>query len=173
MSTSSMPPKKPNLDGPAYESLRRLAHRLLKNEKLISIDATGLLHEAILKFLSAEIEVNDERHLKHVVARIMRNLIIDIARARRAQKRGPTRLDTLSLDRHGGSENPDFLELDTCLAELERLSSRMAQIVELRYFGGFTIREIAKAMDMGESTVSLELKKAKAWMRRRLRREMS
>lgn len=150
-----------------YDRLRDLARRRLGGDRDALLDTTGLVHEAYMKLVDAsEARVADRRHFLNLASRIMRNLLVDHARARRAGKRGggaamePLREAALIADE---TVEP-LLQLDGALERLGRLDARRARILEHRYFGGLSLEEVAEALDISLATVKRELRTARAWL---------
>lgn len=161
-----------------YGELRRLAARFLEGErKDHTLQPTALVHEAYLRLAGGAVpRWQDRVHFFAVAAQVMRRLLVDHARARRAEKRGggvrPLPLEA-ALD-IGSPEAGDpelLLALDEALVELAVHDARKARIVELRFFGGLTIEEAAEVLDVATSTVILEARLARAWLFRRMARE--
>lgn len=155
-----------------YEEMRRLAQRALDQEYgAKSVQATELVHEAYLKLAGSEgLSFESRAHLLATVARAIRRLLVDRARARQADKRGG-RLERVVLDDvidAISTDNPNLLDLDMALSELESVDSRQAKLVELRYFGGMTLAQAAEALDISLRTAAGDWAFARAWLRRRL-----
>jgi RNA polymerase sigma factor (TIGR02999 family) len=160
-----------------YEELRLLARAQLRgwrNEK--TLNTTALLHEAYLKLVDqTSSDWRSRGHFRAVAAKAMRHILIDHARGRGAAKRGGGRA-AVSLE--GVSEKLEaksvwgvrdvelLLALDDALGRLEKLSERQGQIIELRYFGGLTVDEIAETMGISPATVKRGLSLAQAWLYR-------
>lgn len=151
-----------------YGELRRLAHQRLRREHANrSLNTTGLVHDAYLKLVDVrQTRFRDRGHFLAMASRVMRRLLIDQARARRAAKRGgdaePVELDE---DLCISDEQADALAgLEEALQRLEILDPRQGQIVEQRYFGGLSIQEIADTLGVSLSTVKRELRFAHAWL---------
>lgn len=154
-----------------YGELRRLAHRHMRLERDgHTLQTTALLHEACLKMLGARVEWADRAHFFAVAARQMRHVLVDHAKAHAAAKRGagvaPLALD--DIDEPAGPASADILALDLALRQLQALDARKAQVVELRYFGGLGLAEIAEALGVSRSTVDNDLRFARAWLGRAL-----
>src|SRR5262245_3476008 len=155
-----------------YPELRRLARRHLRDERAGHVlQPTALVNEVYVRLVGHEQHCWANRsHFFGAAARLMRRILVDYARAERAQKRGgghvlvPLDVAAPVLD---GSP-VDFVSLDEALDALARVSSRQAQIVELRYFGGLTVAEVAEALQMNARTVDRDWAIARAWLRRRL-----
>ena len=158
-----------------YAELRRLAHRhLARIRPGDTLQTTALVHEAYLKLLgTARPEWNDRRHFFAVASRAMRQISVDYARTRAAQKRGGD-VSVLTLDEQLLSipeRAYELVLLDDALTELESLSERPARVVELRFFGGLSVEETAAVMDVSERTVKREWQKARAFLFDALQRE--
>jgi RNA polymerase sigma factor (TIGR02999 family) len=158
-----------------YAELKALAHRQLARIRPgDTLQTTALVHEAYLKLLgTARPEWHDRRHFFAVASRAMRQISVDYARTRSAQKRGgdtpPLSLDEQSLPVADRAE--DLLALDQALTELESLNERLARVVELRFFGGLSVEEAAAVLDVSERTVKREWQKARAFLFDALQRE--
>jgi len=157
-----------------YHELHRLAGAYLRRERREhTLQPTALVNEAYLKLI--------DQHPSHwqnraqffgIAAQLMRRILVDHARARRATKRGGDRY-LVSLDKigvFGGQPDLDLLALNDVLNRLAEIDPHQARLVELRFFGGLTIEETAEAMGISHATVEREWKMAKAWLRRELSR---
>ncbi|MDP8980617.1 MAG: sigma-70 family RNA polymerase sigma factor [Acidobacteriota bacterium] len=150
-----------------YQELRRLASYYMQRERPEhTLQATALVHEAYLRLAGGEKQDwQDRAHFFAAAAQVMRNLLIDHARARRRDKRGggcDICLDdaiTLAV-----VENPDLLAIDEALEGLVKIDPRQSRIVELRYYGGLSIKEVAAVLDISDRTVKREWQMAKAWL---------
>jgi RNA polymerase sigma factor (TIGR02999 family) len=155
-----------------YAELRRVAARALRGERQgHTLQPTALVHEAYVKLLGQQTPWQDRAHFLGCAARIMRNLLVDHARARRAEKRGGAGL-TVTLGEGLAIEaarDLDVLALHEALEQLAALDARQARVVELRYFGGLSVEETAEVLDVSQATVYAEWAVARAWLRRRLR----
>jgi len=157
-----------------YSELHRLARRHLAGERDGHIlQPSALVNEAFVRFMGgASVEWASRTHFFAVAARLMRQILIDFARAQDTRKRGNRRpyVDLRDVrDLHGESASPvDFIDLDTALNELARLDPRQAQVVELRYFGGLENAEIATVLGVSEPTVVRDWRMARAWLYARL-----
>lgn len=155
-----------------YDRLRAIAAgRSAAEKEAQTLHPTVLVHEAYLKlFEGARPPSWDGRnHFFGAAARAMRQIAVDHARRRNAQKRGGgwARVSVSGLTGDEAAE-VDLLDLDEALHELGALSERQAQIVELRFFGGLTTDEVARMLDLSPRTVQLEWRAARAWLRSRL-----
>jgi RNA polymerase sigma factor (TIGR02999 family) len=137
-----------------------------------TLQPTALVNEAYLRLLGGAGGApawNDRTHFLSAAARAMRNVLVDHARARNAQKRGSGLRVTLDDELRGaGDPGLDFLELNDALERLAAEEPRWARVVELRYFGGLELAEIAQALDVSTITVSRDWRFAKAWLAQRL-----
>jgi RNA polymerase sigma factor (TIGR02999 family) len=149
----------------AYTELHRLARtRLRDGGRNTVLDTTCLVHEAYLRFVGAgELRAEDRRAFFAYASQVMRSVIIDSARERIAQKRGgdwlPLTLSTqlaVNLDDH-----ETVLKVHEALEALERADPRLAQVAQMRYFGGYSEQEIAETLDIGERTVRRDWEKAR------------
>jgi RNA polymerase sigma factor (TIGR02999 family) len=158
----------------AYRDLKRVAHARLRQGGRGSLDTTVLVHETYLRFIeSGKLRSEDHRSFLAFASRVMRNVIVDTVRARLAQRRNAGAADlTLSTDleqRLPSGENA-ILEVHEALLALEKAEPRLAQVVEMRYFGGLTGAEIAKALRITERTVQRDWNKARLLLKVLLRR---
>lgn len=159
-----------------YNRLRQIAHQRRKAESDASLNTTSLVHEAYLKLVdSPRANLRDRGHFLGLASRVMRHLLVDHARARRAGKRGlgaaPVPLDDALLIADGTAENVS--ELDEALRRLEAIDERRARILEQRYFGGLTLEETSDALGISLATVKRELRSARAWLALELQRDLS
>lgn len=155
-----------------YDDLKRLAASQLKQERPEhTLHPTALVHEAYIRLVNQRTaEWNDRLHFFSIAARIIRRILIDHARERQALKRGGgRRAIAIEPDEVASPERDfDLVALDEALEELATLSERQARIVELRFFGGLTIPEIAEALSIGSRSVDREWQAARAWLFHRL-----
>ena len=149
-----------------YEDLRRLARaRLRPHRTMTMLDTTALVHESFLKLtLQKELAVEGRRHFFAYASQVMRSVIVDFARAQSAERRGGEFqhlvLDTALGERLAQPEN-EVLQVHEALQSLAAANPRLAQIVEMRYFGGLTEAEIAETLDISERTVRRDWEKAR------------
>ncbi len=150
-----------------YEELRALAHRQrMRRRPSETLNTTALVHEAYEKLARSGSAFADRHHFFRVAARIMRNVLVDHARARQRQKRGGGVPD-LPLDemRLAAAEEPSqLLALDEALTRLATLDERQSEVVELRYFVGLTIPEAAEVLGLSPATVKRDWAVARAWL---------
>lgn len=156
-----------------YGELRRLAAAVLRSESgHDTLQPTALLNDALIKLtLAAQAPAaDDRRHFARIVARAMRQVLVDRARRKLADKRGGG-IAPLPLHDHDAAltGNPaDLIALDDALAVLARLDPRAASVVELRVFAGLTIDETAQALEIHPSAVNREWAHASAWLKQHL-----
>lgn len=152
----------------AYEDLRGLARAVRRPGAAETIDTTALVHEAYFKLVpSRGLSVTSRAHFKHIVGRAMRQVLVDRARARTAQKRGgPDAFGvTLGEDAHGRTVDPlELIQLDDALRALEQVDGRGARVVECRFFGGLDVEETAAALGISTATVKRDWRAARAWL---------
>lgn len=149
-----------------YDQLRKLASRCLASEKPgHTLRATALVNEAYLRLIDAGASFNDRVHFFAVAARLLRQILVDHARAQNRQKRGAG-AQKLTLDESilVAPDQPGLLDLDDALNRLAANDRRKGEAVELFYFGGLTYDEIAIALEISPATVHRELRMAKAWL---------
>ncbi|HYH00223.1 MAG TPA: sigma-70 family RNA polymerase sigma factor [Terriglobales bacterium] len=156
------------LIGAVYAHLRRIAQQQLRRERPgHTLHPTALVHEAYLKLSSdADLNVNDRDHFFAVAARAMRQILIDHARHRNAEKHGGEWVHT-SFDGKqiaAGGADADLVALDSALDRLGQMDERARQIVEYRFFVGLSEQEIAELLGLSERTVRREWVKARAWL---------
>lgn len=156
-----------------YAPMRSLAHRrLLRAPNDHSLNTTGLVHEVYLRLVeSANLSFHDHEHFLAVASRVMRNVIVDFARARTAEKRGGGAA-VVELNEETWIANVDLesvTDLDEALTRLEQLDEGQARMVEQRYFGGLSLEEVAKANEVSLATVKRDLRSARAWLAAELR----
>ena len=158
-----------------YERLRQLAHQRLRGAPgEDSLNTTGLVHEAYIRLVDApRVDLPDRAHFLALASEVMRNLLVDRARARMAAKRGsgqaPLELNETLLIADDNLES--VTELDEALRRLEALSPRQALLLQHRYFGGLSLEESAMAVGTSLATAKRELRSAKAWLALELRGE--
>lgn len=156
-----------------YAELRRQAARAMRREEReYTLQATALVHEAYLRLIDQRRVVwRNRAHFFGVAAQLMRRILVDHARGRRAAKRGGG-LQQLALGDADaattGHEGVDVIALHEALERLAVLDPAQARIVELRYFGGLNIDETAEALDVSPATVKREWAIARAWLQREL-----
>lgn len=161
-----------------YTDLQRLARvRLAGRRPGDSLDTAALVHETYLRLAgSAAHDVVSRAHFFNLVARVMRNVLIDCARRRDAEKRGaalrvswPEGMDLAAPAAPAGASETELLALDAALARLQQESPRLARVVELRFFAGLALEEIAGLLGVGERTLKRDWRKARAFLQVELR----
>jgi RNA polymerase sigma-70 factor, ECF subfamily len=170
-------------DAAAFEQLVPLVHRELHKLARVfmaaegaghTLQPTALLNEAYLRLIGgAHVEWRDRAHFFATSARLMRRVLVDVARSKRYLKRGGgaamAPLDDaaeVAVDRE-----PDLVALDLALEALAEIDSRKSRVVELRFFGGLSVQETALALEVSPETVHRDWQFAKSWLRRELRKE--
>ncbi len=157
-----------------YEELRRLAKRFLRGERPgHTLQPTALVHEVYLNLVKRpDAEWKGQRHFMAVAARAMRNILINHAKAHRAEKRGGGMARVTLIDHDPENKGTpcefDLLALDDALSDLAKLTERGAKIVELRFFGGLTVPETAEILKVSPRTVKDDWQMARAWLFRAL-----
>jgi RNA polymerase sigma factor (TIGR02999 family) len=152
-----------------YDELRRLATAYLRGERVEhTLQGTALVHEAYLRLRNQpEIEWQNPGHLIGIFARVMRQTLTNHAVAKQRLKRGGDDKLQMTLEFYE-SRKVNVTALDAALSELETFDQRQAQIVELRFFAGLTIEQIAEVLAISPATVKREWSVAKIWLRREL-----
>jgi RNA polymerase sigma factor (TIGR02999 family) len=168
--TDGDPAARDALFAATYPELRRLAHsRLYGGGRNTVLDTTALVHESYLRLVqTGELTFEDRRAFFGYASRVMRSVIVDTARARSAERRGgDAQKLTLSTDlvRDLPQDEEGIVQVHEALLELEQADARAAQMVEMRYFGGYSDKEIADALDLTERTVQRDWEKAKMLLR--------
>jgi len=156
-----------------YEELHRMAARYLVGERSsISLQATALVNELCLRLLGWDpVPWQNRGHFFGVSARMMRRVLVDIARRRRAERRGgrdAVRVPLEAIEVAASEPGADLLAVDAALEQLAREDPRKAQVVELRFFGGLSIDETAESLGISARTVHLDWAFARAWLYRTL-----
>ena len=155
-----------------YPELHRIAAQHLRRERPgHTLQPTALVNEAFLRLAERPDRIwNDRAHFFAVAARIVRNVLVDHARAREAEKRGGGALTVVLTDAAAQVPAPEvnLIDLDTALRELEQLDAQQGRIVEMRYFAGLSVEEAAAVIGVSESSVKRDWVMAKTWIRRRL-----
>jgi len=154
-----------------YDELRNLAEAYLRHERAgHTLQPTALVHEVFLKLVDVEnIEWQGKAQFLALAARQIRKILIDHARRHRAAKRGAgARRVELQPDVAAPEIDVDLLALDDALAALADRSPRQSQVVELRYFGGMSVEEVAEVLGVSPRTVKGDWRAARAWLRQRM-----
>ena len=154
-----------------YHELRRLAAAYLRRERPgQTLQATALVHEAYLRLAGAGTPWQDKRHFVGIAARSMRQILVERARARGAQKRwaGLDRVSLTDALALAGQQDAMLPALDEALERLEHLDPQQAKIIELRYFVGLSVEEAADALGISPATLKRRWLLARAWLFREL-----
>lgn len=160
-----------------YEELRVRARHYMRRERPgHTLQATAVVHEAFVKLVEMNVSWQDRAHFFAVAARQMRRILVDHAKARyRAKRGGTTTTNSIEEELHALDTGPitsgdiDVLEIDEALERLAAHNARLAEIVELHYFGGLTYQELSETLKISEATVDRDLRLAKAWILKQIR----
>lgn len=148
-----------------YEDLKRLAHeRLRRNQPVTALGTTALVHESYLRFLNAsKLDLQDRGHFMVYAAKVMRSVIVDTLRKKLAERRGgDAPMVTLGTGiRDAAATDEDLLHLDEALSELARVDPQLVQIVDMRYFAGLPVDDIAEHLGLSARTVFRHWEKAR------------
>jgi RNA polymerase sigma-70 factor, ECF subfamily len=155
-----------------YGELRALAESYLRQERPgHTLGATALVHEAYVRLIGQQaVEWQNRAHFFAIAAQAIRRILVDHARSRETAKRGGDR-ERVRLDEDvavQGERDLDLIVLDDSLEKLARLHPRQAQIIELRFFGGLSLKEVAQTLGVSPRTVDGDWHMARAWLRREL-----
>ena len=155
-----------------YDEMRQIAQRLLRHESPgHTLQPTALVNEAFLRLAGKnQIDWQGKTHFFAIGAKVMRRILVDHARGKKAQKRGGEQCRIpLSDELCVSSRNDeDVLAVDEALEKLEDLDVRQAKVVELRFFGGLTVEEVAEALGVSKRTIESDWTMVRAWLRREL-----
>lgn len=149
-----------------YTELQSIGHRMIAHEQAASLATCGLVNELYLQFHDTHgLMINDRRHFLGLCGRVMRQILMQHARRRKADKRGGSNSDlTLQEELISGGRPVPLLNLDEALQELAALNERQARLVELRYFVGLSVADAADALEISEPTAHRDWKLAKAFL---------
>jgi RNA polymerase sigma factor (TIGR02999 family) len=155
-----------------YRDLHRLAERHLRSESPShTLQSTALVHEAYLRLIDQRnTRWQNRAHFFGISAQLIRRILVDHARARKAEKRGGDAAE-IQIDESVAApeqQNLDLVVLDDCLKTLAGIDPQQARLVELRYFAGLTVEETAEVMRVSPTTIKREWRLAKAWLRREI-----
>jgi RNA polymerase sigma factor (TIGR02999 family) len=156
-----------------YDQLHRLAHHYVAREQRGDLlQTTSLVNEAYIRLVEiTRLEWQDRAHFLAMAATVMRRILVEMARARAAERRG-ARLRLVEFDEtlHGVQDaTNDLVAIDEALGRLAAQDSRAARVVEMRFFGGLTVEEIAEVLSVSPNTVKRDWTAARLWLRRALR----
>ena len=157
-----------------YGELRKLAQSYMQNERSDhTLQATALVHEAFIRLVDWEkVSWQNWAHFFAVAASVMRKILVDYAREKRAQKRDfGQKLELSEAISFSPQKEVDLIDLDEALEDLAKFDEQQSKIVELRFFGGLTLEETAHALGISAATVSREWTVAKAWLFQRISNE--
>jgi RNA polymerase sigma factor (TIGR02999 family) len=156
-----------------YEELRSLAYAHMSRQNDHTLSKTELVHEAYLKMVDQQkIDFNDRSHFWAIASKCMRQILIDYARKKKAQKRGGDQKDMTYIDELYKAQEQKATELigvDAALDRLAELNQRLSDVVEMRFFGEMTIEDTAEVLDVSKSTVKRDWKKARGWLHKELK----
>jgi len=149
-----------------YDELRRLARSYMRAERgSHTLQATAVVHEAFLRLIQANVALQDRVHFFALASRLMRRVLVDHAKSRSRLKRdGRSLAAPLSTEDAPLDANFDVVALDDALEGLAQLEPRLAQVIELHYFGGLTYDQIAETVDASTATVHRDIRLARAWL---------
>ena len=152
----------------AYPDLKRMAQRQLRRESGQAFQTTELVNEAVMRWFKGRQSAHSTQTWMAIMAKVMRNVLVDEARSRHAQKRGnnPQKI-TININAELADEpNSSFeiLDLEAALNQLHSMDARKAEVIECHYFGGMTVKEMAMHFAVGEATVKRDLITARAWI---------
>ncbi|HYP28951.1 MAG TPA: sigma-70 family RNA polymerase sigma factor [Blastocatellia bacterium] len=157
-----------------YDNLHRLARSYLRRERPDhTLQATALVNEAYLRLVDQnKIRWQNRAQFFGVAAQLMRRILVDHARAQRADKRGGEgiKLSLTAADRIARWRNVDLIALDDALKTLAEIDPQQSRIVELKFFGGLTIEETAEILGISHATVERDWSMARAWLRREIKK---
>jgi RNA polymerase sigma-70 factor (ECF subfamily) len=153
-----------------YSDLHRIAEKYLHNSPDATLQPTALINEAYLRLVGVQAPLQGRKHFFALAAKLMRQILVDRARRHAAGKRGGGfQMTLLNEENHGVNTGiEEFLILDQALNRLSQAEPRLAQVVELHYFGGLTASEISELLDVPAWSVTRDHRLAEAWLRRAL-----
>jgi RNA polymerase sigma factor (TIGR02999 family) len=150
-----------------YDELRRLARNYMRAERgSHTLQATAVVHEAFLRLIQANVALQDRGHFFALASRLMRRVLVDHAKSRSRVKRNAGVRDLIPDDSTTALPLVDFdvVALDDALEGLQQMEPRLAQVIELHYFGGLTYDQIATAVGASAATVHRDIRLARAWL---------
>ena len=156
-----------------YKELRRLAHYHLQAERPDhTLQSTALVHEAYVRLLGGQpVELQNRAHFVAVASRLMRQILVDYARNRRANKRdGGLRIEFDDIPALPITGDAELVALDDALQELSRVDDRQGKIVEMKFFGGLSSPEISHVLGISRATVDRDWATARVWLHRQVSR---
>jgi RNA polymerase sigma factor (TIGR02999 family) len=150
-----------------YDELRRLARNYMRAERgSHTLQATAVVHEAFLRLIQANVALQDRGHFFALASRLMRRVLVDHAKSRSRIKRNAGGKDFIAEDPGEPLPSMDFdvVALDDAIEGLQQMEPRLAQVIELHYFGGLTYDQIAAAVGTSAATVHRDIRLARAWL---------
>jgi len=150
-----------------YDELRRLARSYMRGERgSHTLQATAVVHEAFMRLIQANVAMQDRGHFFALASRLMRRVLVDHAKSRSRIKRNSGVRDMIAEDTGAVLPPVDFdlVALDDALEGLQKMEPRLAQVIELHYFGGLTYDQIAAAVGISAATVHRDIRLARAWL---------
>jgi RNA polymerase sigma factor (TIGR02999 family) len=150
-----------------YDELRRLARNYMRAERgSHTLQATAVVHEAFLRLIQANVALQDRGHFFALASRLMRRVLVDHAKSRSRLKRNVAPRDPVVNDARETPPPMDFdvIALDDALEGLQQMEPRLAQVIELHYFGGLTYDQVAAAVGASAATVHRDIRLARAWL---------
>ncbi len=153
-----------------YAELRQIAHaRLRHGAGKVALNTTALVHESYLRLIKLEqLRVEDRSHFLAYSARVMRSVVVDLVRESRAERAGGelawVTLDTAALNAAPAAAGDEILRVHEALQELAAIDERLVRVVEMRYFVGLEMEEIAQALGVGKRTVERDWEKARSFL---------
>jgi RNA polymerase sigma factor (TIGR02999 family) len=156
-----------------YRELRRVAHRQLRSERADhTLQSTALVNEAFVRLLGSRPgQLQNRAHFVALASRLMRQILVDYARGRSAEKRdGGRRIELEELGNLAVGTDAQLMALDEALQDLARLDERQAKIVEMKFFGGLSAPEISSVLGVSRTTVDRDWATARVWLHRQMSR---
>ena len=153
-----------------YEELKKLARSHLRRElRTVPLETTALVHEAFLRLNGSRQPAYENRaHFFGIASRLMRQILVDSARAGAAEKRAGAEVDLAEVGDWGAQPNRSLLAIDDALRQLEKTDPLKAKLIDMRFFGGMNAEEVSIALHKPVHTVRRELRLAQAWLRREM-----
>lgn len=155
-----------------YDELKGLAYSHLSGQKDHTFSKTELVHEVYLKMVKqSEVDFEDRSHFFGIASHCMRQILIDYARKKQAQKRGGNKRDLTYIDELYEVQKQkadELIGIDQALNRLEKINKRLSDVVDMRFFGKMRVKDIADVLDVSESTVNRDWKKARGWLYKEL-----
>jgi RNA polymerase sigma-70 factor (ECF subfamily) len=150
-----------------YDELRRLARSYMRAERgSHTLQATAVVHEAFMRLIQANVTLQDRGHFFALASRLMRRVLVDHAKSRSRMKRNSGARDVIAEETGEVLPPMDFdvVELDDAIEGLQKMEPRLAQVIELFYFGGLTYDQIAASLGTSAATVHRDIRLARAWL---------